>query len=109
MGQTIGTVREHEKPASVVVTISIVQGSIVVDLHTFKLRQQVGDTATWQRKGGGEFEVEFKNATPFDSFRFNQNNAKELKVRGQAPYGPYRYTVKVPGYPDLDPEVIVDQ
>lgn len=107
MGQTTGTVMGHEKPATV--TISIVQGSIVVNPQTaITLSKQAGDRVTWQRAGGGEFEIEFKNKTPFYSFRFNQNDAHGLKVRDTAPYDVYSYTVKVPGYPDLDPEVIVD-
>ncbi|HJY87084.1 MAG TPA: hypothetical protein VKE24_09630 [Candidatus Acidoferrales bacterium] len=110
MGQeTTGTAKGYEKPASAVVTISIIQGSIVVDRPTIRLSEQEGHTATWQREKGGEFEVEFKNATPFDHFKFNQSDARAVKVRNRAPYGPYKYTVKVPGYPDLDPEVIVDQ
>jgi len=64
---------------------------------------------TWEREGGvGDFSILFNSGTPFDRRNYDQNTAKSVPPRQDAPLGPYKYTVQVTGFSDLDPDVIID-
>jgi hypothetical protein len=56
------------------------------------------------------FEVKFDSSTPFERDHFH-NNGPDTHRTGQYDRnkrGEHKYTVKVPGHPDLDPVIIVD-
>ena len=79
----------------------------VVRLHKFE-----GHLATWEAPPGQSFEILFDQAaTPFHGHRFDHRTAKKVGIHPDVPNNPnrqYKYTVRVPGYPDLDPGVVVD-
>ena len=88
-------------------------GTLAVSPDPLSLSKSQGHRATWRLEGGnGQFEIHFKQETPFHARDFTQDTAKAVSPRPDVngdPQKTYKYTVKVAGSPDLDPQVIVDQ
>ncbi len=109
MTEQTGTAKGYAGP-EVTVTISREpNGTLAVDKQQLPLSKKKGDLAGWQLSGGGGFTLEFEDPSPFDRREYNQDTARNVPLRSDVKYGSYKYTVKVTGYPDLDPDVIVDQ
>ena|SRR5713226_78880 len=100
------------KEKKVIVTLTENPKTITVVPETVRLHKFEGHLATWESPQGQSFEIQFDQAdTPFHGHRFDHQTAKKLGVHPNVPNNPqkrYKYTVRVPGYPDLDPGVIVD-
>ncbi len=106
MAQETATARGFAVPA--LVTISTLgDGTLAVSTQQLRLSRS-GGKVTWEREGGGDFSILFDSGTPFDRRNFDKNTARSVAPRQDAPLGSYKYTVQVSGYPDLDPEVIID-
>ncbi len=107
MAQETATARGVADPG--LVTISTLSNhTLAVSTQQLRLSKSRGEKVTWERDGGGDFSILFDSGTPFDRRNFDKNTARSVPPRPDAPLGSYKYTVQVSGYPDLDPEVIVD-
>jgi hypothetical protein len=112
MTQQSGTAPAPEKEKKVIVTLTENPKAITVVPDPVRLHKFEGHVATWECPQGRPFEIQFDPAdTPFRGDRFNHQEAKKLGVHPDVPNNPnheYKYTVRVPGYPDKDPKVIID-
>ncbi len=101
-----------QKEKRVTITLSESPKSITVDPDVVRLQKIEQHTATWEGPAGKPFEIEFKGGlSPFSGPKFNHQTAKKLAIRSDVPHNPsqpYKYTVRVEGYPDLDPAVVID-
>jgi hypothetical protein len=100
------------KEKKVIVTLTENPKAITVVPETVRLHKFEKHTATWESPQGQTFEIHFDPAdTPFQGHHFNHQTAKQLGVHPDIPNNAqktYKYTVRAPGYPDLDPGVIVE-
>ncbi len=88
----------------VVVNIKLGNPTLTVDLDPVEVSKNRKDELVWECER--DFQVIFNPADyPFDSSNFDKSNNRSGPAGKQ---GRYKYTVKVLGYPDLDPEVIVN-
>jgi len=107
MPQETATAKGFADPG--LVTISTLgDGTLAVSTQQLRLSRS-GGKATWQRDDGGDFSILFNSGTPFDRRNFDKNTARSVAPRPDAPLGSYKYTVQVAGFPDLDPDVIINQ
>ena len=101
-----------QKEKRVTITLSESPKRIMVDPDVVRLQKCEQHTATWECPQGNGFEIEFKDGpSPFSGPKFNHQTAKRLAIHPDVPNNPsrqYKYTVRVAGYPDLDPAVIID-
>jgi len=97
----------------VTITLSESPKSITVDPDVVRLHKFAKHTATWEGPDGKPFEIEFKEGgSPFSGPKFNHLTAKRLAIHPDVPNNPsrpYKYTIRVAGYPELDPDVIIDR
>ena len=109
MAEQTGTAKGYAGPEVTVTITREPNRTLAVDIQQLRLSKKKGDLAGWQLSGGGDFTLEFEDPSPFDRREYDQDTARNLPLRAGVDYRSYKYTVKVTGYPDLDPEVIVDQ
>jgi hypothetical protein len=115
--QTTGTVKafdpqaiEKQKRITIIVTENPKQVMVIPDM--VRLNKFEKHSATWECPQGLPFEISFgAGESPFEREGYDHTDAKDLVPRGDAEnnrHRPYKYTVTVPGYPALDPGVIVE-
>ncbi len=109
MTEQTGTAKGYAGPEAVVTITRELNTTLAVDIQQLRLSKNSGNLAGWQLSGGGDFTLVFEEPSPFEHREFNQATARNIPLRAGITYGNYKYTVKVTGYPDLDPQVIVDQ
>ena len=108
MAEQTGTAKGYAGPETVVTITREANKTLAVDIQQLRLKKN-GNLAGWQLSGGGDFTLVFEEPSPFEHREFNQDTARNVPLRAGVAYRSYKYTVKVTGYPDLDPQVIVDQ
>jgi hypothetical protein len=107
MAQETATARGFAVPGLISIS-TLSDGTLAVSTQQLRVSKSKGENVTWERQGGGDFNILFNSGTPFDRMDYNQNTGKSLAPRQDAPLGTYKYTVQVTGHPDLDPQVIID-
>ncbi len=107
MTQETGTAKGFAGPEVVTITVGS-NNTLSVNKPRITLSKKQGTRATWEIQGATAFNIIFDGESPFDQKQYDQNTAKSLGPRGNAPFRTYKYTVRVPGCNDLDPDLIVD-
>jgi len=108
MPEQVGTAKGFAGPETVVTITREANNTLAVDIQQLRLSKGRGDLSGWQLSGGGDFTLVFEDPSPFAGREFNQGTARNIPLRAGVSDGTYKYTVKVAGCSDLDPQVIVD-
>lgn len=107
MTEQTGTAKGTKPLEHITVRIIAKDGRLRAVPNTAVVSIAEAEDIEWICQGARAFQIEFARS-PFTGAQFTEGNPRSGRPNVAAGPTAYKYAVKVDGFPDLDPKVIID-